>query len=432
MRATGLTTSHAGRGSEPIRVALDARLESGDRGGVEQVIIGLAAGLSKLTDAADEFLFLVNPDHRDWLAPYLSGPCRAVDSEAAPSPAPAPAARRNLARRAARKLARTMGYERLKRPELGPADPALERHAVDAMHFTMQVGFRTALPSMFMPQDLQHVHLPQFFSRQVLLERDTIYRALCEQASVVVANSRFGKRDLETSFGLTPWKVAIVPYAPVVDVYPEPSPADLSATRDALHLPESFALYPAKAWPHKNHRRLLEALRVLRRDGLVIPMVFTGAQNGFDEAVVRYASELGVADQIQFTGFVSPVQLASIYRMARFMVFPSLFEGWGMPILEAFTAGLPVACSNVTCVPDLAGGAALVFDPLEPNDIAAKMRLLWSDEAARAELSAKGRARAGQFSWERTARLTRAHYRGMCNRNLTDEDRSLLAAEPLV
>jgi glycosyltransferase involved in cell wall biosynthesis len=414
-----------------MRVALDARLESGDRGGVEQVIIGLAAGLSALTDAPDEYLFLVHPEHRDWLAPYLGGSCRTIDAEALPSPA-AVAPRRSPPRRAAGKLARVIGYGRPKRPELGPSDPAVDRHGVDLMHFTMQVGFRTSLPSMFMPQDLQHVHLPQFFSRQVLLERDTLYRALADQASVVVANSQFGKRDLEASFGLPPSKVAVVPYAPVIDVYGEPTSAEHEATRAALRLPDAFALYPAKAWLHKNHRRLLDALCILREQGLVIPMVFTGAQNGFDEAVTRSAMELGVADQIHFTGFVKPVQLASIYRTARFMVFPSLFEGWGMPILEAFAAGLPVACSNVTCLPDLAGGAALIFDPLQPRDIAAKMRQLWSGEGLRSDLATRGRARVAQFSWDRTARLVRAHYRVMTNRRLTDEDQVLLAAEPLV
>ena len=431
MRATGLPASQAASGGEPIRVALDARLVSGDRGGVEQVIIGLADGLSRLTESPDEYLFLVDPANRDWLTPFLSGPCRTIDSEVRPA-AQKSTPRRSVLRRAAGKVARMVGFSRVRRPELGPADPALERHRVDLMHFTMQVGFRTGLPSMFMPQDLQHVHLPEFFTRQALAERDAIYRGLSEQATVVVANSRFGKRDLEESFGLPPSKVAIVPYAPVIDAYHDPAPADLAETRSELSLPDAFALYPAKAWPHKNHRRLLEALAILRREGLILPVVFTGAQNGFDDGVLRSATELGVADLIRFAGFVTPIRLASMYRLARFMVFPSLFEGWGMPVLEAFAVGLPVTCSNATCLPDLAAGAALVFDPRRPEDIAANMRSLWQDEALRRDLVARGQARARSFTWERTARLLRAHYRVMASRNLTDQDRALLAAEPLV
>ena len=103
-----------------------------------------------------------------------------------------------------------------------------------------------------------------------------------------------------------------------------------------------------------------------------------------------------------------------------------------MPVLEAFAVGLPVTCSNATCLPDLAAGAALVFDPRRPEDIAANMRSLWQDEALRRDLVARGQARARSFTWERTARLLRAHYRVMASRNLTDQDRALLAAEPLV
>lgn len=416
----------------PVRVCLDARLVSGDRGGVEQVIIGLADGLSRLTDARDEYLFLVDRDNEDWLRPYVSGPCRLLVSE--PSSFGHPGG--FLADRGRRAMARLR--RRLGRPAAGgpiglpPANRAVERASVDLMQFTMQVGFRTDIPSIFQPQDLQHIHLPEFFSPETLAERDIIYRALCDQATMVVANSRWGKRDLIDSLGLPDDKVEIVPYAPVIEAYGQPSPSDLSRTRSSLGLPETFALYPAKAWPHKNHLRLLEAFKLLHDRGLTIPVVFTGAQNGLDKPVREAAARLGVSEQVLFTGFVDPIQLRSLYRLARLLVFPSLFEGWGMPILEAFAAELPVASSNVTCLPDLSAGAARLFDPWDPADIAAAIGDLWTDEPKRIEMARLGLARASVFSWERTARVFRAHYRRLTGRGLTSEDLEILRTGALV
>lgn len=416
----------------PVRVCLDARLVSGDRGGVEQVIIGLADGLSRLADASDEYLFLVDREHADWLEPYVGGPCRLLVSEDSLRAGRAsPLGGRG--RRAVARLRRGLGHPAARRPTgLPRADRAVERADVDLMHFTMQVGFRTNIPSIFQPQDLQHVHLPEFFSPETLAERDIVYRALCEQAAMVVANSRWGKRDLVDGFGVPDNKVEIVPYAPVIEAYGRPSPDDLLNARSALGLPETFALFPAKAWPHKNHLRLLEALKVLRDQGLAIPVVCTGAQNGFDIPVREAAARLGVAEQVIFTGFVDPIQLRSLYRLARLLVFPSLFEGWGMPILEAFAAELPVTCSNVTCLPDLTAGAALLFDPRDPGGIAAAIGDLWTDEAKRSEMTRRGLARASLFSWDRTARLFRAHYRRVIGRGVTDQDRAILSTEALV
>jgi glycosyltransferase involved in cell wall biosynthesis len=416
-----------------MRVCLDARLVSGERGGVEQVIIGLADGLSRLTDASDEYLFLVDREHSDWLKPYVGGPCRMLESEDSPVPDRGGFAG-GRGRRALTRMRKRVGLPAASRPPgLRPADRAVERAGVDLMHFTMQVGFRTSIPSIFQPQDLQHLHLPEFFSAEALAERDVLYRTLCDQATMVVANSAWGRRDLIDSLGLPDDKVRTIPYAPVIQAYAQPSLEDVARTRTRLGLPETFALYPAKAWPHKNHLRLLEALRILRdQHGLVVPVVLTAHQGDFDIPVRKEASRLGLSEQVIFTGFVDPIALRSLYRLARLLIFPSLFEGWGMPVLEAFAAGLPVACSNVTCLPDVTAGAARLFDPRDPAEIAAAIGDLWTDESKRAELAHLGLARASLFSWDRTAGMFRAHYRRLTNRRLTDNDLEILRAEALV
>ena len=142
----------------------------------------------------------------------------------------------------------------------------------------------------------------------------------------------------------------------------------------------------------------------------------------------RRVGELGLAGQVAFTGFLGPSELKAVYRMARLVVFPSRFEGFGMPVVEAFRLGVPVACSNATSLPEVAGDAALLFDPGDPDAVAAAIRRLWTDEALRAELVGRGRERVRQFSWDEVARRCRALYRMVGLRPLDEADRALLAA----
>jgi glycosyltransferase involved in cell wall biosynthesis len=205
----------------------------------------------------------------------------------------------------------------------------------------------------------------------------------------------------------------------------------MAAVRERLRLPEQFAIYPAKAWPHKNHLRLVAALRLLRDRGVQVPVVMTGNQDGSEIEVLAKARALGVADLLHFVGFVTPRDLVALYRMARMMVFPSLFEGWGLPVVEALAAGLPVACSNATCLPAVTAGAAELFDPTDSAAMADAIGRVWSDEGLRERLTAAGPARAASFSWDHTARIFRACYRLLGNHELTAEDRALLDAPPI-
>ena len=131
-----------------------------------------------------------------------------------------------------------------------------------------------------------------------------------------------------------------------------------------------------------------------------------------------------------FPGFVSPKELRGLYELATALVFPSRFEGWGLPVCEAFSAGLPVASSAATGLPDLVGDAGLLFDPESTEQVADAVQRIWIDEELRRDLAARGKERSELFSWERTARLFRAHYRRIGGRSFADEDRILLAAPP--
>jgi glycosyltransferase involved in cell wall biosynthesis len=405
-----------------LRVCIDARLGSGRFGGVEQVVIGVASGLSRLGDDDEEYLFLTHPEHEDWLLPYLEGPCRPLHP------------RTGHARRRARAIGRGLA-ERI--PAVGTrfsvrrSDGTIEAAGADVVHFPFQDAFTTDVPSIYQPHDLQHLHLPELFSPWIGRRREVIYRTHCERAGAVVAMTSWGRRDLIESYGLTEEKVRVVPGASVLPEYPAPSSTDLEEIRARLSLPDFFLLYPAQPWPHKNHALLLEALAVVReRTGTAIPLVCTGAPVGQFHQVRDRAVELGFEHTITFPGFVSPQELRGLYELATALVFPSRFEGWGLPVCEAFSAGLPVASSSATGLPALIGDAGLIFDSESTEGIADAVQRIWTDEGLRRTLAERGRERDELFSWDRTARLFRAHYRRIGGQGLAEEDRILLAAPP--
>jgi glycosyltransferase involved in cell wall biosynthesis len=405
-----------------MRVCIDARLGSGRFGGVEQVLIGIAAGLSELRDGDEEYLFLTNRGEDEWLRPYLSGPCRVLHT------------RRSRVNRRARALTRGV-LERA--PGFGTrfsvrrSDRTVERSGADVIHFPYQDAFLTEVPSLYQPHDLQHLHLPELFSDWERRRREVIYRTHCAAATTVVMMTSWGRRDLIERYGLPSEKVAVVPGGSVLWEYPEPSESDLSALSQGLGLREGFLIYPAQTWPHKNHVRLLEALALVRdRDGLEIPLVCPGSDPRRSREVRARAEELGLSRTAIFPGFVSPLELRGLYRLATGLIFPSRFEGWGLPVCEAFSEGLPVASSTATGLPDLVGDAGLLFEPDDTDAIAAAAKRLWTEPELREQLSERGRSRGEQFTFDRAARLFRAHYRRIAGRSLSEEDRILLKAPP--
>src|SRR6266511_2582661 len=359
----------------PLRVGIDARIGAGQFGGVEQVLIGIAAGLSKLGEGDEEYLFLTHPERDEWLPPYLSGPCRRL------------APRRSYANRRARAITRGVA-ERIPvfglRHAVRPSDGTIERAGVDLMHFPIQDAFRTDVPSIYQPHDLLHLHFPELLGPWLRERREQVYRAHCERAAMVVAMTSWGKRDLVDHYGLPEEKVCVVPWGSVLWEYPEPTASDLDALRWHHKLPDEFLLYPAQTWPHKNHIGLLEALALIRdREGLTIPLVCPGKQNRHFAPIEARARELGVEATTRFPGFVSTLELRGLYELATALVFPSRFEGWGLPVCEAFSAGLPVASSSATSLPDLVGDAGLLFDPNEPDQIASSVLRIWRDPVLR-------------------------------------------------
>jgi glycosyltransferase involved in cell wall biosynthesis len=395
-------------GGKPLRVAIDARFLDGHQGGVQQTVIGLASGLARL-DGPEHYLFLVYPGREGWLRPHLgenssllpvrSGRTRPL-ALLAHARAPVPL------RRAIRALFQRMPVR------VPRSDGTIEEASADVMHFTQQAGFLSGIPSIYVPQDLQHVHLPELFTPFELRWRNITYSTLARRAAITVAQSQFGRDDLIRNLGLESGRVRIIPYASVLETYPDATPEQIRLLRERLGTEGPFALYPAQTWPHKNHGKLLEALAHLRGErATVVRLVLTGRQNDFFPEVRRRVDELGLGSQVRFLGYVEPAELKALYRMARILVVPSLFEGFGMPVIEAFGIGLPVACSRTPALAETADEAALLFDPEDVHGMASAILRLWAEEDLRRDLVARGRERARNFSWNEVALRYRELYR---------------------
>jgi glycosyltransferase involved in cell wall biosynthesis len=415
----------------PLHVAVDARLFSGKSGGIEQVAIGLVSALSGLTDGDERYTILAYPASHDWIEPHVGGPCRLLLTTAVHPPP----RWKTLLKRHPRIVEAAQGVGGLPARlsvSLSRSDGTIERGGVDVIHFILQRAFFTRVPSLYHPHDLQHRHLPQFFTPRERVKRDVMLKSFCDQARRVSVTSSWVKRDLIEQYQLPTEKIDVVPLTGSLGAYANPTAADLTAATTKFAMPgEGFVFYPAQTWPHKNHLRLIEAIAMLRdRDGLMVPLICSGHQTDHIAKIRRRIEELRLDDQVKFVGFVSPLELQCLYRLCRCVCIPTLFEAASGPLNEAFMAGAPAACSNVTSLPEQAADAALVFDPYDARDIATALHRLWTEDELRRTLAARGKQRVSRFTWQRAAKHFRALYRRIANRPLSNEDREILDAPP--
>jgi glycosyltransferase involved in cell wall biosynthesis len=398
---------------------------------VQQVVEGLATGLSAL-DGGDEFLFYGFDDASEWLGPRLAGGCRLIEVPRSTGRSRRRRAYEGLARSSAGivdvlgRLAPMLGELATPIPR---SDGALEALGVDLVHFILPQAFLTSVPSIYQVHDLLHDHHPELFSPLHRQYRERSYSTFAGRASIVSTMTEWGRRDVCRWLDLPPSDVAVIPWAPAVGVGTGDR-HQVAAWLDAL--PQRFLLYPAQTWPHKNHLRLLEALSELVQNGLDVQLVCSGHQTSHFDAITRRVHELQLSQRVAFVGYRSSAELGDLYRRATALIFPSRLEGWGLPVVEAFAAGLPVACSDSSVLPEVAGGAALLFDPDDTGDIARAMERIWTDDNLRSTLVARGRDRAGALSWEQTARTFRALYRKVAGVALSDQDRTDLRPPTLV
>ena len=433
----------------PLVCAIDAQIAPETAGGTETALLSLLKALGR-RNGADRYVVIGIPAHAEGLGRFLganesvitwpdryawfapaNGTSRAAASEARPLGPLAQRWTRRLgpAGRVVPPVARLYHRWRGRRGAPRPltarqADRRLRAHGVDVVHFPYPHFFATGLPFVYEPWGLPHLHLPEKFAPGEPEWMEALFRSGCEKAALVVTATRWVKEDIAARYAIPREKIAVIPRFPRTDdeaeAEPEPLPADL---------PPGFALYPAMTWPAKNHIALLRALARLRDEhARVVPLVCTGRPfKPHWPALQEEVARLGLQDQVHFLGAVSPGTLRGLFRAARFLVFPSLFEGLGLPPMEAFREGLPVLASNASCIPEVVGDAALLFDPRDERSITGALRRALEEPELLEELRRRGRARLAEFSPERMADMFVACYRRAAGHRLSREEDALFS-----
>jgi glycosyltransferase involved in cell wall biosynthesis len=290
---------------------------------------------------------------------------------------------------------------------------ALKREAVTlfhAPHYVLPPLVRCR--SVVTIHDCIHLMFPQYLPNRMAFSyaKWSISQAT-KCATRVMTVSESSKRDILRFVDIEPDKIDVIYNAYDERFAVEPLEDDVVRVRERYQLHDEFVLYAGNVKPHKNLERLIEAFHLVRTRGLDrLKLVLIGDEISKYTALRRAVHQHQLHKYVRFLGFVPEQTLAVMYRLAGIFVFPSLYEGFGLPPLEAMASGTPVVTSNVSSLPEVAGDAAILVDPYDPQAIADGIYSVLTDERLRREMVHKGIARAGQSSWEQSVRRVRQIY----------------------
>jgi glycosyltransferase involved in cell wall biosynthesis len=251
------------------------------------------------------------------------------------------------------------------------------------------------LPTVITLPDIQEFFFPYFFTKWDLYIREYHYCGSTQIADRVITLSHFSRETIVKQHRI-PAKKVVVAYPHIDPIFSGPKKIRTELIKT---IPFSeFILYPANQWFHKNHDGLLHAIQLLKKKGVKINAVLTGHEMNHGYPLKSKIDEHGLSEQVFVCGYLLKEELSDLYASARMVVFPSLFEGFGIPLLEAMAAGCPIAASQTTSLPEIGGEAVEYFDPHQTKDIARAIEYLWNNSQKRGELIQKGYERLKHFS----------------------------------
>jgi glycosyltransferase involved in cell wall biosynthesis len=260
--------------------------------------------------------------------------------------------------------------------------------------------------------DCIHLMFPQYLpSRMAYAYARSVMWAAARRAQLIITVSEASKRDILHFFKVPPEKVVVVHNAIDERFLVPPPDIELARVRERYQLQHGFILYAGNIKPHKNLVRLIEAFSQIRQGPFQeLKLLIIGDQISKLPALRRAVHQLKLHKHVRFLGYIPDETLAVLYRSAEVFVFPSLYEGFGLPPLEAMASGTPVVTSNTSSMPEVTGGAAVLVDPYDVGSIVDGVRRVLTDPSLAAELRRKGPLRAREFSWARSVAKTRDLY----------------------
>jgi glycosyltransferase involved in cell wall biosynthesis len=370
-----------------VRIAIDAR-KLRDYG-IGTYIRNLLRHLSRL-DSATEYVLLCRPEDRE-LASNLGSNFRCVLEPARPYSV----------------------QEQFRIPL------ALRRERASLLHEPHYVlPPLTPCRSVVTIHDCIHLRFPQYLpSRAAYAYARGSLWAATHRADRVLTVSEASKKDILDYFHIPETKIDVI-YNAIDERFNEPpAPDEIERVKERYQLNDPFVLYAGNIKPHKNLERLIEAFHMFRRPPFEnVKLLIIGDEITKYPTLRRAVHRLKLHKHVRFFGFVPDQTLAALYRLAAVFVFPSLYEGFGLPPLEAMASGAPVITSNVSSLPEVVGDAAVLIDPYNPEAIADAMRRVLSDESLRQQLKERGHIRARHFSWDRSIQRVHEIYQEVLSR----------------
>jgi glycosyltransferase involved in cell wall biosynthesis len=290
------------------------------------------------------------------------------------------------------------------------APVALARDRIDVVHAPVQVAPLLARrPSVVTVHDLAFLVYPEQFPGIKQRYLNHLTRLSVRRATRIIAVSDNTRRDLRRFYGIDPAKTVVVPNGVGSEFRRAPSEEELALFKAGHGVEQPFILFVGTLQPRKNLVTLLRAWSRLAPSER-LPLVVVGATGWLYEPIFAEARALGIADQVQFRGYAGADDLPLWYSAATVFVYPSLYEGFGLPVAEAMGCGTPVITASTSSLPEVAGSAALLVDPTDVDALTQALRELIAKPELRADLSRRGREQSRQFTGERTARETVAVY----------------------
>lgn len=396
----------AHRSRKPFRLLYDLRwMEIGKAGGVEQMTHELIHSISCIDHQNHYRFYTPENTYNDWDLD-TAFKCKARFSD-----------NKNQKKEAwlslfTNQLSRSFSLQQVLTPEMRTLkawhkmDFELVHSMVSYIHPDLH-----AFPHILTMHDLQHLAMPQFLAPKDLQVREQLYRESAERAEHIIAISEYTRQDIHNKYNIPLEKITTIWNIPSRTAWMPLSPVKRHQLLNNLGIDSPFLFFPAHCWPHKNHTRLVEAFASIQNE---IPpstrLILTGRTFADDHPAQKIIEKYSLQNRVTHLGYRSPLEIKALYDGCLALAFPSLFEGFGMPVAEAMICGKAIICSNTTSLPEIAGDAALTFDPENISDIARCVREIINNSTCREALSAAACKRRNLFSARMSAIKTLSLY----------------------
>ncbi|MEK6333406.1 MAG: glycosyltransferase family 1 protein [Acidobacteriota bacterium] len=290
----------------------------------------------------------------------------------------------------------------------------LRRNPVDLLHVQYTAPPFAPCPVVATIHDLAFEHLPETFKRRSWMQLRLTVRATARRADQIITVSDYSRDDIVATYGIAPERITVTPEAAPAHFARVTNGNEIKRVRESYGIAKEYILSLCSIQPRKNLVRLIEAytsVRLSRPPGEFPQLVLAGKRAWLDRETIRAAERNSADRDIVFTGYVPDRDLPALYTGAICFVYPSYFEGFGLPVLEAMQCGVPVIAGNRTSLPEVVGDAGVLVDPFNEKEMADGIARVVDNPDHRAQLSVKGLKRAREFDWTTTAEMTLQVYK---------------------